>query len=100
MSKKSVIKRINKIIVKHGEFTTADVEGESSPVIQSFRKTHLLAEKFGEHKVTAVLYVHDVETDEDYITYENLSLDVLKEIELLCENWEAMQIQTEKRIFN
>ena len=100
MSKKSVIKRINKIIVKHGEFTTADVEAESSPVIQSFGKTHLFAEKFGEHKVTAVLYVADRETDEDYITYENLSLDVLEEIELLCSIWEAMQIQTEKRISN
>jgi hypothetical protein len=89
MSKKSVIKRINKIIVKHGEFTIADVIAESSPVIQSLGNTHLLAEKFGEHKVTAVLYVYDMETNEDYIIYENLSLDVLNEIELLCEIWEA-----------
>jgi hypothetical protein len=100
MEKKEIINHIQKIIVEFGEFTTADVEANGSPVIQSLGNTHLLAEQFGEHKVTAVLYVNDTETDEDYISYEDLSEDVLQEILLLAEIWEAEELQTEKRISN
>jgi len=100
MEKTEIINHIQKIIVKFGEFTTADVEANSSPVIQSLGNTHLLAEQFGEHKVTAVLYVNDMETDEDYISYEDLSKDVLQEILMLADIWEAEQLQTEKRISN
>jgi hypothetical protein len=35
MEKTEIIKRIQKIIVEFGEFTTADVEANGSPVIQS-----------------------------------------------------------------
>jgi hypothetical protein len=100
MEKTEIINHIQKIIVKFGEFTTADVEANSSPVIQSLGNTHLLVEQFGEHKVTAVLYVNDMETDEDYISYEDLSEDVLQEILMLADIWEAEQLQTEKRISN
>jgi hypothetical protein len=100
MEKTEIIKRIQKIIVEFGGFTTADVEANGSPVIRSLGNTHLLAEQFWGHKVTAVLYVNDTETDEDYISYEDLSEDVLGEILMLAEIWEAENLQTEKRISN
>lgn len=101
MQKRTVIKNINKIIVKFGSFTTADVEADSSPCIASLGKdTHQLLEEFGEHKVTALTYVHETVVDEDYIKYEDLDKDVLEEILLLAEMWEAECLQTEKRISN
>jgi hypothetical protein len=39
-----------------------------------------------------------METNEEYIFYEDLSEDVLEEILFLCEQWEADELQTEKRI--
>jgi hypothetical protein len=98
MKNQELINKIEKIILTHGAFTTADVEANSSPVIQSLGSTHLLAEQFWQHKVTAVLYVNDMETNEEYIFYEDLSEDVLEEILFLCEQWEADELQTEKRI--
>lgn len=101
MEKTELIENINKIIVKFGEFTTADVEANSSPCINSLGKdTHQLLEEFGEHKVTAVTYVHETVVDEDYIKYEDLSVDILEEVMLLAQDWEAEQLQTEKRISN
>lgn len=101
MQKKTIIKRIRKIIVEFGSFTVADVEAESSPCIASLGKdTHQLLEEFGEHKATALTYVHETVVDEDYISYEDLDKDVLEEILLLAEMWEAEQLQTEKRISN
>lgn len=101
MQKRTLIKNINKIIVKFGSFTTADVEADSSPCIASLGKdTHQLAEAFGEHKVTAITYIHETEVDEDYISYQDLSKDVLLEILRLAEDWEAECLQTEKRISN
>jgi hypothetical protein len=87
MKKTELIKHIQEVVKKYGEFSTADVEADSIPVIDSLRNTHLLAEVFGEHKVTAVLYVDDNDVDEDFISYEDLSKNVLKEISLLCNQW-------------
>jgi len=99
--KKTLIKQIKNIISKYGSFTTADVEADSSPVIASLGKhTFQLAETFNLHKVTAITYVHDTESDEDYISYEDLNRDVLAEILFLAEIHEAQEIQTEKRISN
>jgi hypothetical protein len=89
MQKRTIIKRIKEYVSKNdGEITTADCEADSSPVIASLGKnTFQLAETFGFHKVTAVTYVHDTETDEDYIPYEDLKKDVLEEILRLVENY-------------
>lgn len=101
MQKRTVIKNINKIIVKFGSFTTADVEANSSPCIATLGKdTHQLIEEFGEHKVTAFIYVHETVVNEEYISYEDLDKDTLEEILLLAEIWEAESLQTEKRISN
>jgi hypothetical protein len=87
MKKTELIKHIQEVVKKYGEFSTADVDADSSPVIKSLRNTHLLAEVFGENKVTAVLYVDDNDVDEEFISYEELNKNVLKEISLLCNQW-------------
>jgi len=91
MKKTELINYIQGVVKTYGEFSTADVEADSSPVIKSLRNTHLLAEVFGEEKVTAVLYVDDNDVDEEYISYDELSKDVLKEISLLCKQWELQE---------
>jgi hypothetical protein len=91
MKKTELINYIQGVVKTYGEFSTADVEADSSPVIKSLRNTHLLAEVFGEHKVTAVLYVDDNDVEEDYISYDELSKGVLKEISLLCKQWELQE---------
>ena len=40
------------------------------------------------------------ELDSYETTYEELNVDVLTEILFVCEQWEAEQLQTEKRISN
>lgn len=76
-------------------------EADSGDGIVTLGKdTHQLLEEFGEHKVTALTYVHETVVDEDYIKYEDLSKDILEEILLLAETWEAESLQTEKRISN
>jgi uncharacterized protein (DUF952 family) len=88
MSKKEAISKIKEIIKEYGTFTCADVEATSSPVINSLGKdTHQLAERFYEHKIEAVLYVHEQETDTDFIPYEELKNFTLLEILSLAETW-------------
>ena len=97
MQKKTIIKKIKAIIEKHGtggeydkSITAADMQLNASPVISSVGKnTFQLAETFGLHKVTAVIYVHDREESEDYIAYEELEKDVLEEILFNLENYEV-----------
>lgn len=101
MQKRTIIKRIKAIISEWGGFTCADVEATSSPVIKTLGKdTCQLAERFEKDKVEAVIYVHESETDEDYISYEDLEKDVLDEILILAEQWEAICLKTEKRCAN
>ena len=91
MTKKEIIKKIQAIIKEHGSFTTADVEATSSPVISSVgRNTFQLAEGFDLHKVEAIVYVHDTEESTDFIKYEDLKADVLKEILELAKDHKKM----------
>lgn len=93
-TKKELIKKIKAIIKDYGSFTCADVEANSSPVIGSLGKnTFQLAESFYEHKVDAVMYVHDRETESEYIAYEDLKLDVLEEIYTLALTWEEQNAE-------
>ena len=80
MKKATIITEIKAIIKTYGEFTTADVEAVSSPVIFNTKHTQTLAETFGQHKVTGVEYFKDEEFNEDYYSYEQLTVPVLKEI--------------------
>ena len=99
--KRTLIKEIKAIIEEWGGFSTADVEANSSPVIATLGKdTCQLAEMFDLHKVTVITYVHENETDTDYVKYEDLDKDVLEEILNLAQDWDAISYKTEKRCSN
>ncbi len=101
MTKKEIIKKIQAIIAEFGSFTTADVQAVSSPILKTIGKnTCQLAEGFLHDKVEAVLYVHESETDSEFISYHDLKKDVLEEILFLAEQYEADELQTEKRCSN
>jgi hypothetical protein len=101
MQKRTVIKNINKIITEFGSFTTGDVQAESSPCINSMANSTQLAEKFYVDKADTILYdKKGNEIDEDVVYYKDMEKDVLEEILFLAEQYEADQIQTEKRISN
>ena len=92
------IRNIKRIINTYGGFHISELDGEGSPVIKTMGKDHtLLAEEFNE-QVTAITYVHEVETNEDYIDYEDLSDDLIDQINVIAEDYEAEQLLTEKRI--
>ena len=94
MTKKKLISEIKAIISEYGGFSTADVEANSSPVIATLGKdTCQLAEYFGTDKVTAVTYVHESETAEDYILYEDLKNDVLTEILELAKLHKEIELE-------
>ena len=94
MNKATIITEIKNIIAEWGSFNTAEVNAESSPCITTLgQHTCQLAESFSAHKVEAVTYVHENETATDYIPYENLKMDVLKEIQKLAKDYEKQQIE-------
>jgi len=100
MQKRTIIKNIKGIILKHGSFSVAEVGGESSPCVESIGNTIVLAESFDSNCATLVTYVNDEEVDENYVVYHELSKDVLEEILIIAEMYEVDQEKTLKRISN
>lgn len=93
------LQNIKRIVNTFGSFTIADLEGDSSPLINSMGKDNVqLAERFYDKGVDAITYVHETEVSDDFIEYENLDDVVIDEINTLAENYEADCIQTNKRI--
>ena len=94
MKKKKLIAKIKAIISEYGRFSTADVEANSSPVINMLGKdTCQLAENFYIDRVTAVTYVHEIETAEDFFLYEDLKNDVLTEILELAKLHKEIELE-------
>jgi len=101
MQKRTIIKKINAIIKEHGDFTTAEINAESSPCVSSKKGRNELCETFNYGKTEVVTYdSHDEEIDSEFVNYEDLKKDVLEEILFLAEIWEAESLQTEKRCSN
>tara|TARA_R110000822_G_scaffold213107_7_gene348461 strand:- start:125 stop:421 length:297 start_codon:yes stop_codon:yes gene_type:complete len=93
------LQNIKRIINTYGSFTMADVEGDASPMINSMGKDNVqLAERFYGSGVDAITYVHETEVSDDFIEYEQLDDDVIGEIEMLAQNYEADCLLTAKRI--
>lgn len=90
----ALIEYIKEIIERHGchgELTCADMEVPYSPCIKCIGDTSILLECFGDETVTAVTYVGSMETNEEYLTYDNLTDEVLLEIVGLMDGFEAEQ---------
>lgn len=90
--KKKLILKIKAIIKDYGSFTTADVQAESSPCVNSMRGATQLAESFYKDKVEAVTYEtkNDNEIGTDYIKYEELDKSTLEQILKLAEQWKEL----------
>lgn len=98
MQKRTIIKKIKAIIKEHGDFTTADVNAESSPCVLSRKGRNELCESFTYDKVEVVTYdSNDEEIDSEQVLYEDLKKDVLEEILALAEDHEVISLQDEDR---
>ena len=104
MQKKTVIKRIRKIIAEFGSFDVNEIGAETSPCVGSLGNYVGLAEYFKPQGVQVNVYMpsgfSSDPKDEYDVDYEDLDKDVLEEILILCEEYEVEQLKTEKRISN
>lgn len=89
-SKLKLINDIKKIIAERGNFQMTDVENEESPVIAIIGKTNEVADSFDVSGVSTTIYVDEIETDNDYHFYEDLSSEVLESILGVCESYETL----------
>jgi len=97
MNTQETIQGIKNVINLYGSFGVADVEANSSPVVNSLGSSALLAENFNELGAEVNLYNGDDLVSVDFIGYEKLPTDTLEEIYHLAQDWEATCIQTRSR---
>ena len=104
--KNEIITYIKKIINENGSFSINEFEDIAClPAVNEMGKLVALAEYFDEDNVMINIYdpssfTSDPIGDPYYLPYEDLSLELLTEIQDLCDNWDAQNYQTEKRISN
>lgn len=97
MNKLELIATIKKITNNFGEFTTSQVEADSSPCISSKVGRNGLCETFTCDTVEVVTYdKDDFEIDRAFVPYHDLSEDVLRDILYLAELHEAQSLKDEE----
>jgi hypothetical protein len=105
MNKLKTIKNIKNILKHNGCFSIGELDYfDSSPCIGSMGNIVGLAEYFTEDYAEINVYntsSYSSDAIENYEEkYENLSEEVLEQIYLLCQEYEAQTLKTEKRISN
>jgi len=102
MERDRMIENIHRIVAEYGETSSTELELNSSPCIFSKGdgryNVSQLVERFHTTSVSTVTYRDDSVLDEDEVQYEDLSDDILSEIEMIMEDYEASELQTLKRI--
>jgi hypothetical protein len=96
MDKQEVIDRIQDVLVKWGEFSIGEVDGEDvSPCVASHGNLVDLAEYFNNTGVTVEVYnpsSHSSDSIDTYdLEYDELELDVLEEILMIAERYDAQE---------
>ena len=104
MEKNEQIKEIKRIIGEWGSVTTAELELESSPCINSIgngkNNVSQLVERFYSDEVEAITYNDELGIGSENIPYESLTEDVIDEIyNIICE-YDAAQIKLYNSIKN
>jgi len=95
MNKMNKIQNIKRIINTFGNFSTVNLEAESSPIINTMGKDNVqLAEHFYDNGIVAITYIQGIEVNNDFIKYENLNNNIIDEINDLAENYELKPIET------
>jgi hypothetical protein len=96
------IKRITDILKVNGCFSIGELEGENSILVGTLGNYVGLAEYFTEDYVEVNVYEPRSSSSDPVDSYEEsywgLDENVLDDVLLLCEQWEAECIRTEKRI--
>ena len=97
MEKENIIKKIKTIIELYGSFGIGEVQSDCAPLINEMGNLVALGEYF-DYNVTVYIYdpfISDA-IDSYEIAYEQLSIEVLKEILELAEQYEVNQEETLK----
>ena len=96
------IKRITDILKVNGCFSIGELEGENSILVGTLGNYVGLAEYFTEDYAEVNVYEPRSTSSDPVDTYEesyyDLNENVLDDVLLLCEQWEAESIRTDKRI--
>jgi hypothetical protein len=96
------IKRITDILKVNGCFSIGELEGDNSILVGTLGNYVGLAEYFTEDYAEVNVYEPRSSSSDPIDTYEEsywgLDENVLDDVLLLCEQWEAESIRTEKRI--
>jgi hypothetical protein len=106
MSKKNTISYIKKLIKENGSFSIGEFQDIASlPAVNQMGPLVALAEHFDENRVEINIYDANGYTSDPicnsyYLPYEKLSLELLEEIEQLCDYMDADNYKTQKRISN
>lgn len=94
MKKQEVINSIQEILVRWGEFSIGEVE-DVSPCVASHGSLIDLAEGFNNTGVTVEVYnptgFSSDSIDTYDLDYENLDLDILEEILMIAERYDAQE---------
>lgn len=102
MENAEIIKRITSILSVYGCFSIGELEGENSILIGTLGNYVGLGEYFTEDYIEVSVYEPRSSSSDAIDTYEEsywlLNENVLGDVLLLCEQWEAESIRTEKRI--
>lgn len=86
--KTDLIERITERIREYGSFNTGEVYADCSPCVNSMAgNVCQLAEQFFVDHIVAVTYVNDRDEGSVDIPYSELSLETLKDIWGLAEQW-------------
>ena len=106
MSKKNTISYIKKLIKENGSFSIGEFQDIASlPAVNQMGPLVALAEHFYNDSVCVNIYDSNSYTGDTicnpyYLAYEDLSLELLEEIEQLCDYMDADNYKTQKRISN
>ena len=102
MENAEIIKRITDILKVNGCFSIGELEGDNSILVGTLGNYVGLAEYFTEDYAEVNVYEPRSSSSDAIDTYEEsywlLNENVLGDVLLLCEQWEAESIRTEKRI--
>jgi hypothetical protein len=104
MEKLELVQRITDILRNYGWFSIGELDGETGVNVGELGNYVGLAEKFFIMYATINVYnprsFSSDEVDSYEMVYEEMNEDALSDILLLCEQWEAECIKTQKRISN
>jgi len=104
-NKQETISYIKKIIKENGSFSINEFDGIAClPAVNEMGKLVALAEHFYENEVEINIYdpnsfSSDPISDPYYLPYEELSIELLAEIQDLCDCWDAQKMETKKNNF-